>query len=132
MKGKRESEVTQLCPTLRDPMDCSLLSRQEYWSGSPVPSQKKKKKNKFLASSSLTGISQQPAVKQGHKTRSRQYVVGGNDMNSRLKHRRPESRPSANSSDTLTKEAMYSGWSTTLHVSGEGVVGDREKSPQHE
>ena len=24
MKGKRESEVTQLCPTLNDPMDCSL------------------------------------------------------------------------------------------------------------
>ena len=25
MKGKRESEVAQLCPTLSDPMDCSLL-----------------------------------------------------------------------------------------------------------
>ena len=24
MKGKSESEVTQLCLTLRDPMDCSL------------------------------------------------------------------------------------------------------------
>ena len=24
MKVKRESEVAQLCPTLRDPMDCSL------------------------------------------------------------------------------------------------------------
>ena len=24
MKGKRESEVAQLCPILRDPMDCSL------------------------------------------------------------------------------------------------------------
>ena len=24
MKGKSESEVTQLCPTLSDPMDCSL------------------------------------------------------------------------------------------------------------
>jgi len=24
MKLKSESEVTQLCPTLRDPMDCSL------------------------------------------------------------------------------------------------------------
>ena len=24
MKGKSESEVAQLCPTLRDPMDCSL------------------------------------------------------------------------------------------------------------
>ena len=25
MKVKSESEVAQLCPTLRDPMDCSLL-----------------------------------------------------------------------------------------------------------
>ena len=40
-----ESEVTQSCPTLCDPMDCSLpgspsmgFSRQEYWSGMPSPS----------------------------------------------------------------------------------------------
>ena len=40
-----EREVTQLCPTLCDPMDCSLpgsfihgISRQEYWSGLPFPS----------------------------------------------------------------------------------------------
>jgi len=40
MKVKSESEATQLCPTLSDPMDCSLpgssdhgISRQEYWSG---------------------------------------------------------------------------------------------------
>ena len=40
-----ESEVTQSCPTLSDPMDCSPpgsstmgFSRQEYWSGSPLPS----------------------------------------------------------------------------------------------
>ena len=39
------SEVTQLCPTLCDPMDYSLpgssirgFSRQEYWSGLPFPS----------------------------------------------------------------------------------------------
>ena len=39
-KVKSESEVAQLCPTLSDPMDCSLpgssthgISRQEYWSG---------------------------------------------------------------------------------------------------
>ena len=25
MKVKSESEITQLCPTLSDPMDCSLL-----------------------------------------------------------------------------------------------------------
>ena len=39
-----ESEVTQSCPTLRDPMDCSLpqappsmgFSMQEYWSGLPL------------------------------------------------------------------------------------------------
>ena len=44
MKVKSESEVTQSCPTLRDPMDCSLpgspsmeFSRQEYWSGVPFP-----------------------------------------------------------------------------------------------
>ena len=41
---KNESEVAQSCPTLRDPMHCSLpgssmgFSRQEYWSGVPSPS----------------------------------------------------------------------------------------------
>ena len=41
-KEKKESEVTQSCPTLCDPMDHSPLgsslrefSRQEYWSGLP-------------------------------------------------------------------------------------------------
>ena len=45
MKEKSETEVTQSCPTLSDPMDCSLsgssiheFSRQEYWSGVPLPS----------------------------------------------------------------------------------------------
>ena len=45
MKVKSESEVAQSCPTLRDPMDCSLpgssvhgISRHEYWSGVPLPS----------------------------------------------------------------------------------------------
>ena len=40
-----ESEVTQSCPTLSHPMDCSLpgssvhgIFRQEYWSGVPLPS----------------------------------------------------------------------------------------------
>ena len=44
MKEKSESEVAQSCPTLSDPMDCSLpgspvhgFSRQEYWSGVPLP-----------------------------------------------------------------------------------------------
>ena len=45
MKVKSESEVTQSCLTLIDPMDCSPpgplsmgFSRQEYWSGVPLPS----------------------------------------------------------------------------------------------
>ena len=45
MKVKSESEVAQSCPTLCDPKDCSLpgssvhgFSRQEYWSGVPLPS----------------------------------------------------------------------------------------------
>ena len=52
MKVKSESEVAQSCPTLHDSMNCSLpgssihgilqagmgFSRQEYWSGVPLPS----------------------------------------------------------------------------------------------
>ena len=44
MKVKSESEVAQSCPTLSDPMDCSLPGSsvhgifQEYWSGVPFPS----------------------------------------------------------------------------------------------
>ena len=45
MKRKKESEMAQSCPTLCNPMDCSLpgssthgISRQEYWSGLPLPS----------------------------------------------------------------------------------------------
>ena len=45
MKVKSESEVAQSCLTLSDPMACSLpgssvhgFSRQEYWSGVPLPS----------------------------------------------------------------------------------------------
>ena len=45
MKVKSESEVAQSCPTLSDPMDCSYqaplsmrFSKQEYWSGVPLPS----------------------------------------------------------------------------------------------
>ena len=45
IKVKRESEVAQSCLTLSNPMDCSLpgypihgFSRQEYWSGVPLPS----------------------------------------------------------------------------------------------
>ena len=39
-----QAQLIQMCPTLCDPMDCSLLaplsmrfSRQEYWSGLPLP-----------------------------------------------------------------------------------------------
>ena len=47
MKVKSGSEVAQSCLTLSNPMDCSLpsrqsqsmgFSRQEYWSGVPLPS----------------------------------------------------------------------------------------------
>ena len=45
MKVKSESEVAQLFLTLRDPMDFSLpgssvrgFSKQDYWSGVPLPS----------------------------------------------------------------------------------------------
>ena len=45
MKGKSESEVAQSCPTLSDPMDCSLpgssihgIFQQEYWNGVPLSS----------------------------------------------------------------------------------------------
>ena len=45
MKVESESEVARSCPTLSDPMDCSYqvppsmgFSRQENWSGVPLPS----------------------------------------------------------------------------------------------
>ena len=43
MKVKSESEIVQLFPTLRDPMDYQAppsmgFSRQEYWNGVPLPS----------------------------------------------------------------------------------------------
>ena len=45
MKVKRESEVAQLCPTLATPWTAAFqappsigFSRQEYWSGMPLPS----------------------------------------------------------------------------------------------
>ena len=42
MEVKSESEIAQLCPTLRDPMvqapPSTGFSRQEYWSGVPLPS----------------------------------------------------------------------------------------------
>jgi len=49
-KVKSENEVAQLCPTLSDPMDCSLpgssthgtFQARVYWSGLPLPSLKLK------------------------------------------------------------------------------------------
>ena len=45
MKVKSESEVAQSCPTLSNPMDCSLpgssihgIFQAKYWSGVPLPS----------------------------------------------------------------------------------------------
>ena len=45
MKVKSESEVSQSCPTLSHPMDCSLpdssihgIFQAKYWSGVPLPS----------------------------------------------------------------------------------------------
>ena len=45
MKVKSESEVTQLCLTLHNPMDCSLpgssihgIFQEEYWNEVPLPS----------------------------------------------------------------------------------------------
>ena len=44
IRGKRETEVAQSCPTLCSPMDCSPpgssvhgISQAESWSGSPFP-----------------------------------------------------------------------------------------------
>ena len=51
-----ESEVTQLCPSLCDPMDRGAyqaplsmgFSRQEYWSGFPFPGILSQKRNEIL------------------------------------------------------------------------------------
>ena len=55
MKVESESEVSQSCPTLSDPMDCSPpgppsmgFSRQEYWNGVPLPSPSRKPKSIFF------------------------------------------------------------------------------------
>ena len=61
MKVKSESEVAQSCPTLSDPMDCSLpgssvhgVSRQEYWSGVPLPSLLKHSRNIYFNATLVT------------------------------------------------------------------------------
>ena len=64
MKMKSESEVTQSCLTLSDPMDCSLpgssvhgLSRQEHWSGLPFPSPRKEHCKNILKNTSMKNTS---------------------------------------------------------------------------
>ena len=64
MKVKSESEVAPSCPTLGDPMDCSLpgssamgFSRQEYRSGVPLPSP-----SEILAALKTNGNSPQNTV----------------------------------------------------------------------
>ena len=55
MKVKSESEVAQLCPTLSDPWTRAYqappsmgFSRQEYWSGVPLPSPSSKSRHHYL------------------------------------------------------------------------------------
>ena len=70
-KVKSESEVAQSCPTLSDPMDCSLpgprsmgFSRQEHWSGLPLPSPAS-----MLVKRNETGITQgQGSYERTHRT----------------------------------------------------------------
>ena len=72
MKEKSESEVSQSCPTPSNPMDCSLpdssvhgISRQEYWSGVPLPSPK----NSLVISNSnsCTSVSKPNWIKRAKK-----------------------------------------------------------------
>ena len=56
MKVKSESEVAQSCPTRSDPMVAAYqappsmgFSRQEYWSGVPLPSLVQKSKFEFFS-----------------------------------------------------------------------------------
>ena len=82
MKVKSESEVAQSFPTLSDPMDCSLpgssvhgFSRQEYWSGVPLPSLTTDPHFSVLEAGSSTikteqvagGWRSSPCVLRGHK-----------------------------------------------------------------
>ena len=66
MKVKSESEVAQSCLTLSNPMDYSLpgssavgFSRQEYWSGLPLPSLaiEEEKSNYYLMQVRIPGLS---------------------------------------------------------------------------
>ena len=73
MKVKSESEVAQSCPTLSDPMDCSLpgssvhgIFQAKYWSGVPLPSPENSMKiplkKKGEASPNLLGSTLSPST----------------------------------------------------------------------
>ena len=62
MKVKSESEVAQSRPTLSDPVDCNLpgycvhgFSRQEYWSGVPLPSLREEYEDHLMQTPSAGG-----------------------------------------------------------------------------
>ena len=63
MKVKSESEVAQSCLTLSDPMDAAFqappsmgFSRQEYWSGVPLPSLKRLYSDQIRSDQSLSRV----------------------------------------------------------------------------
>ena len=89
MKVKSESEVAQSCPTLSDPMGFSLdllnqnppsmgFSRQEYWSGVPLPSPTStSKKMVFLRSLSTFKIVCICSLRSGGTNTSLGVAPGG-------------------------------------------------------
>ena len=94
MKEKSESEVAQLCLTLRDPMDCSLpgssvhgFSRQEYWSGVPLPSPTRVIENcklkqqdtiTHLLERPITGTKTMPNARGGVGQQELSFIADGN------------------------------------------------------
>ena len=78
MKVKSESEVTQSCLTLSNPMDCSLqaplskgFSRQAYWSWVPSNNKARQRILPALEAAGLPGqlLSAAPAQRQPDRTR---------------------------------------------------------------
>ena len=84
-KLKSESEVVQSCPTLSDPVDCSLpgspiqgFSRQEYWSGVPLPSLPHFLGNKLIQGTWMEVKSEQlPSCTSSPATWQRSLYCGG-------------------------------------------------------
>ena len=75
MKVKSESEVAQLCPTLRDPMDCSLpgssihgifQARVLEWVPLPSPRKSSRESSKTLGKHRVVGR----IFRRGEKTRT--------------------------------------------------------------